>query len=513
MGDTGKPENAQVQPTCPRIYYAVFTLVHVAADLLLYTGPRTVWILCVRSPVQLLSALLGVRLTADDAGEERRVRVLGPVGRVSASAAAAARVRLGIEESQLSNPALHHSAKDAAAAAGGKAPAWLRYEGPLYGGHMHTVLGAFRPPLDLRAPQREVVPSFDGNPTCLDWWLPTPSETAAAAAACATAAGMHVRALVVILPGLTGSSKEFYVRRMARQLLKANMAVCVLNARGVADTPLEKPRMFCALFTKDVRYMMENLLTREKVEERLVRGMLSTEQPDTSKPFPIFGVGFSLGGIILTNYVSEQGAANKASGFDAVYSITSPHNLGDGAAAMRAPLTHLIYNSHLYGGLRDYYERHKAVIQQLPGINKSLLFDGPKPLIDRLRCVQDFDEYITGPHFGFSGSDDFYSHANNFRRLHLSQTPQVCLVAANDPICGPPQPDALWLGVIEKHRAGLVYVEMPVGGHLGFLGCPCREWMQAPNEMEKFVLYSITHFIESADCDAESNAKTAALQK
>ncbi|KPA77035.1 hypothetical protein ABB37_07379 [Leptomonas pyrrhocoris] len=489
---------------------AAFTLVHLAVHVLLYALPRTVWTLCVRWPLRALAGVLGVQLrTRRDPGSERRVRLLGPVGCVASSVAASTRERLGVAEGQLANAALHHGAPSAADGdAAAVTPAWLRYAGPLYGGHVHTVLGAYRPSLELRAPRRDVVASYDGNPTCLDWWLPMPAETGAAAAACASAAGVRVRALVVVLPGLTGSSKEFYVRRMARQLLTANMAVCVLNARGVDDTPLEQPQMFSALFTKDLRYTMEKYFTQEKVMELLLREMPSTAQPDPSKPLPILGVGFSLGGLILTNYVSEQGEANRQSGFDAVYTVTTPHNVNECAAALRSPLTSAIYNPSLYGGLRSYYERHKQVIQQLPGIDNKLLFAGPNPLIDRLRTVQDYDEYITGPHFGFPGAEAYYAHASNFCRLHLSRTPQVCLVAANDPICGAPQPDPLWMGVIEKHRAGLVYVEMPVGGHLGFLGCPWREWVQAPNEMEQFVLYSMTHFIASADCDYESNAET-----
>ncbi|KAG5505944.1 hypothetical protein JIQ42_06739 [Leishmania sp. Namibia] len=239
---------------------------------------------------------------------------------------------------------------------------------------MHTILGALRPPLDLRAPEREVVPSYDGNPICLDWWLPTHAETTAAAASVG-AASVCVRALVVILPGLTGSSREFYVRRTARQLLRANMAVCVLNARGVADTPLEKPQIFSALFTKDLRHIMQSHVTRDRLQERFLcrTPPLQTEHDD-------------------------KGA------------------------------------------------------------------------------VPDFDEYITGPHFGFPGAEAYYAAANSFRRLHHSRTPQVCVVAANNPICGTPQPASLWLHLIEQHPGGLVYVEMPAGGHLGFLGCPWSEW-------------------------------------
>ncbi|CAG9570229.1 conserved hypothetical protein [Leishmania major strain Friedlin] len=351
------------------------------------------------------------------------------------------------------------------------------------------------------------LPPYDGNSTCLDWWLPTDAE-AADTAADGGAAAIRVRALAVILPGLTGSSKEFYVRRMARQLLRAHMATCVLTSRGVADTHLERPQIFSALFAKDLRHIMQACMTREKVQECLLRRISPLQSSDHHKgAVPIIGVAFSLGGRILTNYVSEQGEAEAPSGFDAVYTITSPHNVSDGAAALRMLLSKLLYGSTLYKRLRAYYERHKNVLQNLPDIDKKLLMDGDSPLVKRLRTVQDFGEFITGPHVGFPGAEAYYVAASSFRRLHHSRMPQVCVVVANDPIYGPPQPAPRWLHLIDMHCGGLVYVEMPVGGHLGFLGCPWSEWTQAPNEMEHLVLRSLIHFIKSADTQA-AEAKT-----
>ncbi|AIN96280.1 hypothetical protein LPMP_110850 [Leishmania panamensis] len=489
------------------LYTAAFACLHVSVHVLLYALPRWLWIVCVRWPLQVLSVLLGIRFFTHDPKHERRVHILGLTGSSSLSPRVCLRDRFGITEAQLSNLVLHH--KTASSSSGDASPAWWRYNGPLYNGHVHTILGALRPLLDLRVPARETVPSYDGNPTCLDWWFPTDGDTAATAAS-GGAAIMCVRALVVILPGLMGSSREFYVRRMARQLLRSNMVVCVLNARGVADTPLERPQIFSALFTKDLRHIMQTHLTREKVQERLLRRIPPLQTDDINKgAVPIIGVGFSLGGLILTNYVSEQGEAQVPSGFDAVYSITSPHNVSDSAAALRMPLARLLYNSALHKGPHAYYERHKHVLQHLPGVDKKIFMDDASLFVERLRTLQDFDELITGPHFGYPGAEAYYAAASSFLRLHHSRTPQVCIVAANDPICGPPQPTPRWLQLIDRHRGGLVYVEMPVGGHLGFLGCPWSEWTQAPNEMERFVLHSLIHFIESADTQAKAAKKIA----
>jgi len=368
------------------------------------------------------------------------------------------------------------------------------YTAPLYNGHLSTILGAFRrfPFLEMH---REVVSSsFDGNPICLDFmyppgYLPTAapangvlSDTAHDGNAAAHRSTQRSpRALVLILPGLTGTSTEVYIRRISASLLQNNLAVCVLNARGVRTTQLTVPQTFSALFTADLRHVLHS----EAILQRF------------GAAIPVLAVAFSLGGLILTNYLGEEGRAGRHSGLAAAFTITSPHSLLDGDTAMRRPVARMLYGRVLSNDLRDYYKRNEAVMRRLPGVDHALLFEGEHPLIDTIRTVRGFDDLVTGPHFGFPNAVAYYAAADNFHQFKYVHTPQMCLVAANDPICGPPKAEDVWLAAAREHPGGLVYVQFPGGGHLGFLGSPLQELRGELNPMEQVLLRAVLSVVRA----------------
>lgn len=377
------------------------------------------------------------------------------------------------------------------------------YTAPLYDGHLSTILGAYRrfPFLEMH---REVVSSsFDGNPIYLDFMYPPGYLPAAASANGALNGTAHhnnaeahrstqrpPRALVLILPGLTGTSTEVYIRRISASLLQNNLAVCVLNARGVRTTQLTVPQTFSALFTADLRHVLH----AEAITHRF------------GAAIPIIAVAFSLGGLILTNYLGEEGRAGRRSSLAAAFTITSPHSLLDGDTAMRRPVARMLYGRALSNNLRDYYKRNEAMMHRLPGVDHALLFDGKHPLIDTICTVRGFDDVVTGPHFGFPDAVAYYMAADNFPQFKDVHTPQMCLVAANDPICGPPKPEDVWLTVARQHPGGLVYVQFPSGGHLGFLGSPLQELRGELNPMEQVLLRAVLSVVR-----AKATASTDAL--
>lgn len=474
------------------LYSVAFTCIHVLAHFFLYVFPRYFNnIITIVYPSRLLDFFFDPPQTLDLSLDERRIAIVGPIA--GNTAAVAARERFGIPVAALTNLSLR------GARATRHPPSFTTYMGPLYNGHVHTILGAYRPPNTLRRPQRFTIPASDGNTICLDFWIPQAEDDPSPATASPTSysEAPSVRAVAFLLPGLTGSSDTFYVRRMTRLLLREGVAVWVLNARGVGTTPLSRPQIFSALFTEDIRDALLYFFAPPSASPKTAPPLsLQHAMPSSAKP--LIAIGFSLGGLILSHYAAEQGKRGLPSYLDAAISITSPHSLTKGAMAMRRPLTHLIYGNALYGDLKSYYLRHKSVIHQLPGINSPLLFSGPEPLIERLRSIQDFDEYITGPHFGFTGAEAYYAAADTLNALQTSTTPQICIVAANDPICGSPLPLQRWQHLIDVHAGGLIYVVMPVGGHLGFLGSPMAELSHQANPMETFVMRCFTSFVQNS---------------
>ncbi|KEG13192.1 hypothetical protein DQ04_01161100 [Trypanosoma grayi] len=201
-----------------------FFTIHSLTHLLLYVVPETLYNLLFRWPICALEWMIGVKeLTL----APRKERLIHAVGSRSD--------RTNYDTFNL-KPCMY-------------------YEDPMYSGHVHTSLGALRPHVGV-AYRRETLSAVDGNPLCVDCLTPE-------------AGNVDAKALVLILPGLTSSSRAAYVQHMASELCHKGYHVAVLNARGVGNTPLEKPQIFSALYTADVRHVIKTLFNPAEVRKRL----------------------------------------------------------------------------------------------------------------------------------------------------------------------------------------------------------------------------------------------------
>jgi predicted alpha/beta-fold hydrolase len=93
----------------------------------------------------------------------------------------------------------------------------------------------------------------------------------------------------LLLHGLNGGSQEPYVREMAGRRLAENSTVVVLVARGLMDLPVRGWNVFHGARWTDVHTAAKVLQTALAPNQLLV------------------GVGYSMGGIILSNYVARSG--------------------------------------------------------------------------------------------------------------------------------------------------------------------------------------------------------------
>lgn len=93
----------------------------------------------------------------------------------------------------------------------------------------------------------------------------------------------------LILHGLNGGSQEAYVREMAGRRLAENSTVVVLVARGLMDLPVRGWNVFHGARWTDVHEAAQ-----------VLRRALGPQQI-------LAGVGYSMGGIILSNYVARTG--------------------------------------------------------------------------------------------------------------------------------------------------------------------------------------------------------------
>ena len=117
--------------------------------------------------------------------------------------------------------------------------------------------------------------------------------------------------MLIALHGLSGGSYEVYLKEVLAPLVLNNKQgeqrweACVVNARGCAGSAITTGLIFNARATWDYRQTVNWL--RQKYPNR-----------------PLFGVGFSLGGNILVDYMAEEGDQCP---LDAAVSVSNPWDL------------------------------------------------------------------------------------------------------------------------------------------------------------------------------------------
>lgn len=347
----------------------------------------------------------------------------------------------------------------------------MLYPSPLYNGHIQTILGAGRlvPRVSYR---RVVMEGDDGCPIGVDWAVATPLDSC--------------KGIFVILPGLCSTSKSPYIRDFVLDATRSGYHCAIINPRGMGDAPpVTTPRLNTGVFTDDIRTMLRNnLIVTHAANEGII----------AHTSFPVLPIGFSLGGSILCNYLSEEGLSGNTDGtshITASFAVCAPWDMHDTAAALRSITAHFLYQGALTSGLAKYFLKHRDILAQLPEFDGSLLLE-QSHFRGNVRTTLDYDRLITAPHCGFNSQEEYYTAGSSILKLHHCPVPLLCIGAQDDPVCPPP---ALrrWEHIAQSNP-NVVFAMMPAGGHLGFLQNPIQEARRRPvNAMHTTVLYS-------ADC-------------
>eukprot|EP00246_Nothoceros_aenigmaticus_P001554 TRINITY_DN12047_c0_g1_i1.p1 TRINITY_DN12047_c0_g1~~TRINITY_DN12047_c0_g1_i1.p1 ORF type:complete len:404 (+),score=36.01 TRINITY_DN12047_c0_g1_i1:256-1467(+) len=305
--------------------------------------------------------------------------------------------------------------------------------------HVETIFAALFRSLPSVKYRREYLRMGDGGTVALDWpisgedseiWKTELRESAPVA---------------VLLPGLTGGSGDSYVRHMILRLRLRGWRPAVFNSRGCGDSPVTSPQFYSASYTEDLRQVVLHVRARFP----------------TSK---LYGIGWSLGGNILINYLGQEGQQCVLSG---AVSLCNPFNLTISNEDFRKGFNN-VYDRSLGRGLRKIYRKHAALFE---GIGGEYNMD----LVARAKTVRDFDEGLTRVSFGYRTVEEYYADASSSRVVERVKIPVLCIQAADDPIApirAVPRPE------IEANTNFLLVIT-PTGGHLGWIagedapfGCP-----------------------------------------
>ncbi|MGR8935603.1 MAG: hydrolase [Gammaproteobacteria bacterium] len=296
-------------------------------------------------------------------------------------------------------------------------PAWW-----LSNPHMQTLWPALcrRYPFPRRT--RETLATSDGDFVDLDWYGQAPAP------------------IVILLHGLSGSSRSKYILGMQEALGKCGFRSVALNFRGCGGRPNHTARCYHSGDTEDLDYLYR---------------WLKAKEPAT----PLAAVGFSLGGNVLLKWLGEQGGSVD---LFAAAAVSVPLQLNLCADRMDSGFSRL-YRNRLLNELKDYV-RHKCLHLRRKGACGEVEKLERLGDLSALRSFWDYDDHVVAKLYGFRDVHDYYQQSSSRQYLKKIRIATLIVQARDDPFMTP----AVIPG--ESELSPSVRLEITLGGgHVGFI--------------------------------------------
>uniref|UniRef100_A0A8C0G9U2 Phospholipase ABHD3 n=1 Tax=Chelonoidis abingdonii TaxID=106734 RepID=A0A8C0G9U2_CHEAB len=295
-------------------------------------------------------------------------------------------------------------------------------------GRVQTLL---RPFITSRLPvqyRNELIKTPDGGQISLDWFDNDDSICFPDAS---------TRPTILLLPGLTGTSKESYILHMIQQSEMLGYRCVVFNNRGTAGETLLTPRTYCAANTEDLGVVIHHI-----------------HNMHASAPFMAAGV--SMGGMLLLNYLGQSGQETPLM---AAAIFSAGWNVFESAESLEKPLNWFLFNYYLTTCLQSSISR-------------------------------EFDKQFTSVMFGYRTIDDYYVDASPCHKLKSIGIPVLCLNSLDD-VFSPGHAIPIETA---KQNPNVALVLTSCGGHIGFLeGMWPRKYTYMDRVFKQFVQAVFEH--------------------
>ena len=246
--------------------------------------------------------------------------------------------------------------------------------------------------------------------------------------------------VVVLFPGLEGSSQSNYAKALMAATQAKGWRGVVIHFRGCSGEPNRLPRVYYAGDTPE----MQLLLSR--VREHMPQA-------------PIYAVGVSLGANALLKWLGESGEEAKLIVSKAV-AVSAPIDLAATATALDTGLNRILYTPRFVDSMRP---KALNMIARFPELQSKGLLDPEK--IKSAKTIHDIDSAVTAKLYGAKDVEDYY--AKNASKPWLTHIRLLTLIlnAKNDPFV----PEETLPSTAEVSE--FVTLEYPeTGGHVGFAG-------------------------------------------
>ncbi|KAK3902604.1 Alpha/Beta hydrolase protein [Staphylotrichum tortipilum] len=257
------------------------------------------------------------------------------------------------------------------------------------------------------------------------------------------------RPMLLVLHGLSGGSHEIYLRHAIAPLVMdgGNWDVCVVNARGCAQSKVTSGVLFNARATWDFRQVVK--WARQTFPNR-----------------PLFGLGFSLGANILTNYVGEEGEGCLLKG---AVAVGNPFDLEvSNKALQRTLLGKQVYSRVMGTNMKKLINTHKDAVSKYTNLD----YDR----IQKVTFLHEFDREVQTVTWGYPTENAYYRDASSSDAVLGIRIPFLAISALDDPIA---VYDAIPFQEFTQNPY-TVLLTTSLGGHLSWFEVGGGRWHPRP---------------------------------
>ncbi|XP_044280187.1 phospholipase ABHD3 [Varanus komodoensis] len=291
-------------------------------------------------------------------------------------------------------------------------------------GRVQTLLRPFITSQPYVQYRNELIAAKDGGQISLDWFDNHDSTRYP---------DSSTRPTILLLPGLTGTSRESYILHMIQQSKALGYRCVVFNYRGMAGENLLTPRTYCAANTEDLETVIHYAYS-----------LYSSAM--------LMAAGVSMGGMLLLNYLGKIG---RETPLKAAAIFSAGWNAFESADSLEKPVNWLLFNYYLTTCLRSSVTRHQKMFDKLVNMN----------LVMKAKTIREFDKQFTSVMFGYSTIDDYYADASPCHRLKRIGIPVLCLNSLDDVF----SPNHAIPVEMAKQNPNVALILTSYGGHIGFL--------------------------------------------
>lgn len=287
-------------------------------------------------------------------------------------------------------------------------------------GHFQTIYNAlFYKPVDLKDTKKIEIKIDSKNTIICDYNKSIVNKT---------------KTLVILVHGLEGSSQSNYIVSTAQKLYKKGFSILRMNIRNCGGTSHLSETLYNAGLSDDVKKVIDFFIEKYDYKN-------------------IFTAGFSLGANTVLKMAGEY--SNKyPNELKGVIAISPPLDLSECSEAIILP-RNIIYDDHYRKRLIKTYKNKKKFYPENIDVG----------LIKKIKNLKDFDDYITGPAFGYKDAEEYYKLNSSLKFLSEINLYTLIIQSQDDPII----PFNSTIKAMNLNNKNLHFLITKYGGHVGFI--------------------------------------------